>query len=82
MWLTSPYSDYKTRLHCSSQQTEDHAVPGERTGGLTFETLLTDPLIRLVMESDGVSVAEMTAVLEAARAALTRSEEAEAAEAC
>ena len=35
-------------------------------GALTFESLLTDPLIRLVMDSDGVSVAEMIAVLEAA----------------
>lgn len=33
---------------------------------LSFETLLTDPLIRLVMDSDGVSVAELAAVLESA----------------
>lgn len=39
---------------------------------LTFETLLTDPLIRLVMESDGVSVAEMAAVLESAGHAVAR----------
>ncbi len=39
---------------------------------LTFETLLTDPLIRLVMDSDGVSVAEMAAVLELAGDAVAR----------
>ena len=34
---------------------------------LTFETLLTDKLTRLVMESDGVSTEELVAVLTAAR---------------
>jgi len=48
-------------------QTECH-------GCLTFETLLTDPLIRLVMESDRISVAEMAAVLEAASHAVARRE--------
>lgn len=43
--------------------------------GLTFETFLTDPLIRLVMESDGVSVAEMVAVLESAGHAVARREQ-------
>lgn len=33
---------------------------------LTFETLLSDPLTRLVMEADGVTVAELAAVLYAA----------------
>ncbi len=37
---------------------------------LTFETMLSDPLIRLVMESDGVKPAELVAVLEVARQAL------------
>ncbi len=46
----------------------------ERQATLTFETFLTDPLIRLVMESDGVSVAEMTAVLQAAGEAKERRE--------
>jgi hypothetical protein len=50
-------------------------VSGESCGGLTFETFLTDPLIRLVMESDGVSVAEMTAVLQAAGHARARLEQ-------
>ncbi len=47
-------------------------MSGESCGGLTFETFLTDPLIRLVMESDGISLAEMTAVLEAAGHARAR----------
>jgi hypothetical protein len=51
-------------------------VTAEITGGLTFETMLTDPLIRLVMESDGISVAEMAAVLEAAGHAVARRERA------
>jgi hypothetical protein len=38
--------------------------------------MLTDPLIRLVMESDGVSVAEMRAVLQAAGDAVARREQA------
>lgn len=44
----------------------------DRHPGLTFETFLTDPLIRAVMESDGISVAEMAAVLEAAGHAVAR----------
>jgi hypothetical protein len=58
-------------------------VSGKSGGNLTFETFLTDPLIRLVMESDGVSAAEMLAVLEAAGQAVARREpEREAPEAC
>lgn len=34
---------------------------------LTFETVLSDPLIRLVMDSDGVSLRALIAILEAAR---------------
>jgi hypothetical protein len=41
---------------------------------LTFETLLRDPLVRSVMRSDGVSVADMVAVLGAARAGLVARE--------
>ena len=47
-------------------------MTGESNRPLTFETLLTDPLIRLVMESDGVSVAEVAAVLESAGHAVAR----------
>jgi hypothetical protein len=36
---------------------------------LTFETLFTDPLIRLVMASDGVTREELAEVLEIARSA-------------
>lgn len=41
---------------------------------LTFETMLSDPLIRLMMESDGVSLAELVEVLEVARAAVAARE--------
>ena len=41
---------------------------------LTFRTLLSDPLIRLMMESDGVSVAELVEVLEVARTAMVARE--------
>jgi hypothetical protein len=36
---------------------------------LTFETLFTDPLIQLVMASDGVTHEELAEVLEMARSA-------------
>jgi hypothetical protein len=36
-------------------------------GPLTFEALLTDPLIREVMARDGVGMAELLQVLEIAR---------------
>jgi hypothetical protein len=41
---------------------------------LTFETILTDPLIRLMMASDGVSLAELVNVLEVAREAVAARE--------
>ena len=41
---------------------------------LSFETMLTDPLIRLMMDSDGVSVADMVNVLTGARDALAQRE--------
>jgi hypothetical protein len=37
---------------------------------LNFETMLSDPLIRMVMASDGVSLPELIAVLEVAREAV------------
>lgn len=41
---------------------------------LTFETMLTDPLIRMVMASDGVTVSDMVEVLTVARRSLARRE--------
>lgn len=41
---------------------------------LSFETILSDPLIGMVMAADGVSVADLRAVLEMARAARTAHE--------
>jgi hypothetical protein len=41
---------------------------------LTFETMLSDPLIRLVMDSDGVTVNELVAVMEVAREAVVARE--------
>jgi hypothetical protein len=39
------------------------------TRPLTFETLLSDPLTRMVMDADGVSPDDVIAVMEAAREA-------------
>ena len=36
---------------------------------LSFETMLTDPLIRMMMAADGVTLAELVSVLEVARSA-------------
>jgi hypothetical protein len=52
---------------------------GHVHGALSFETLLTDPMTRMVMESDGVSVAELIKVLEDARDAIALREAAPAA---
>ena len=41
---------------------------------LTFETMLSDDLIRTVMDSDGVSLQELVDVLEVARAAIVARE--------
>jgi len=41
---------------------------------LTFETMLSDPLILMMMASDGVSFSELVEVLEVARAALAARE--------
>ncbi len=42
---------------------------------LSFETFISDPLIRLVMDSDRVTPTEMVAVLEVARAAVAAREQ-------
>ncbi len=49
-------------------------TPNQRcdSSPLTFETMLTDPMIRLMMDSDGVSVAEITGLLHQARAAVAQ----------
>ena len=45
------------------------------TADLTYEAMLTDPLIQLVMQSDGVTHAQLVAVLrEAAEAMQARAE--------
>ena len=46
----------------------------DESRALTFETMLSDPLIRLVMASDGVSLAELVEVLEVAREAVAARE--------
>lgn len=46
------------------------ADPGRER--LDFETLLADPLTRLLMQRDGISVREMEALLRAAGAAQAR----------
>jgi len=44
------------------------------TQTLTFETLLDDPLAQMVMASDGVTQAELKALLERAQAAIAARE--------
>jgi hypothetical protein len=46
---------------------EGLAMCQQDTRLLTFETMLTDPLIRLVMAADGVSVPDLVAVMQVAR---------------
>ena len=41
---------------------------------LTFETMLADPLIRMMMDSDGVTLREFVDVLEVARDAVAARE--------
>jgi hypothetical protein len=41
---------------------------------LTFETMLSDPMILMMMASDGVSCSELVEVLEVARAAVAARE--------
>jgi hypothetical protein len=41
---------------------------------LTFETMLTDPMVRLMMDADGVSVHDLVATLAAAREAIAARE--------
>jgi hypothetical protein len=40
----------------------------DTTRPLTFETMVNDPLVHLVMAADGVSLQELVSVLQAARA--------------
>jgi len=49
-------------------------TPNQRcdSSPLTFETMLTDPMIRLMMESDGVSLAEFTGLLHQTQVAVSR----------
>jgi hypothetical protein len=49
-------------------------MPHETVRPLTFEALLTDPLTRLVMDADGVTVADLVAVMRVAREAVARRE--------
>lgn len=42
----------------------------DRYRPLSFETLLTDPLVRLVMEADGLTPRDLIAPLAAAREAI------------
>lgn len=46
----------------------------DTTRHLSFETLLTDPLIRMMMAADGVTPAALVASLAAAREALAARE--------
>jgi hypothetical protein len=41
---------------------------------LTFETMLNDPMVRLMMQADRVSVAEFVAVMQIARAQMVERE--------
>jgi hypothetical protein len=57
------------------QQDGEAIVSAEIVGALTFESMLTDPLIRAVMDSDGVTVDDLVAVLEAAQRAIAAREQ-------
>jgi len=46
----------------------------EDTRPLTFESMLTDPLIRLMMVADGVSVPDLLAVMQVAQQAVATRE--------
>jgi hypothetical protein len=62
---------------CASKHEGDVIVSAETLGALTFESMLTDPLIRAVMDSDGVTVDDLVAVLEAAQRAVEAREQGE-----
>jgi hypothetical protein len=51
-----------------------NAACGAVERSLTFESMLTDPIIRLVMASDGVGPSEFVAAMEVARAAVVARE--------
>jgi hypothetical protein len=53
---------------------EDGRMCPDASRTLTFETMLTDPLIRMVMDSDGVTTDELVRVMEVAREALVARE--------
>jgi hypothetical protein len=53
---------------------EGLAMSRQDTRPLTFETMLTDPLIRLVMDADGVSVPDLLAAMQGARQVLVARE--------
>jgi hypothetical protein len=53
---------------------QDNAICQDNARPLTFETMLSDPLIRMVMDSDGVTLPELLEVLEVARAAMVTRE--------
>ncbi len=41
---------------------------------LTFESMLTDPLVRMMMQADGVTVQDMLSVMQVARDAVAARE--------
>jgi len=55
------------RVKCDAIMPETEAVCQDCGSPLTFETMLSDPLVRMLMEADGVSLAELVAVLQIAR---------------
>jgi hypothetical protein len=52
---------------CCEHRTSDHR-------SLDFEALLSDPMTRLLMESDGVSVQDLVQIFEDVRDAIARRE--------
>jgi hypothetical protein len=50
-----------------SRAVTEAAMGDEQNAELTFETMLTDPLIRLVMDSDGVTAKDLADVMLAVR---------------
>ncbi|MBN9508769.1 MAG: hypothetical protein J0I21_06560 [Alphaproteobacteria bacterium] len=49
---------------------------------LTFETMLTDPIVRLMMQADGVGVAELIAAMRIAQAQVAARERLALSRAC
>ena len=46
----------------------------ESARALTFESMLTDPLVRMMMQADGVTVQDMLSVMQVARDAVAARE--------